>query len=81
MLIVETQLLFLVSDLFIAGGETTITTLRWAILCLAIYTESQEKIREEIMNNIGPSSTPSSVHFRQSSTNNYIYSTKIGFYL
>lgn len=55
----ESQLLFLVSDLFIAGGETTITTLRWATLCLAVYTEAQDRIRQEIMDNLGPNATPS----------------------
>ena len=39
----EWQLLWLVSDLFIAGGETTITNLRWAILCLANFPEIQNR--------------------------------------
>ena len=33
-IIAEFQLLFLISDLFIAGGETTITTLRWVYLAI-----------------------------------------------
>ncbi len=53
------QLLYLVSDLFIAGGETTITALRWSIFCLAFYTETQERIRQQLMDQLGPDSTPS----------------------
>ena len=49
----EAQLLALTSDLFIAGGETTITTLRWAILVLVVYPDVQERVREEIKANVG----------------------------
>lgn len=55
----EPQLLSLISDLFIAGGETTITTLRWAVLCLALYPEVQDRIRNELKETIGLDSTPS----------------------
>jgi len=51
-------LLWLVSDLFIAGGETTITTLRWMILCLASFPDIQERIRQEIKDSIGMDATP-----------------------
>lgn len=54
----ETQLLWLVSDLFIAGGETTITTIRWILLCLAKYPQGQERVRQEIINAFGRDSTP-----------------------
>ncbi len=54
----ETQLLWLVSDLFIAGGETTITTIRWILLCLALYPEVQERVRQEVTEVFGRDSTP-----------------------
>ena len=47
----EDQLLWLVSDLFIAGGETTITTMRWATLCLVTYPKIQERCRQELLDN------------------------------
>ncbi|XP_032785792.2 cytochrome P450 2K4 [Daphnia magna] len=54
----ETQLLWLVSDLFIAGGETTVTTIRWILLCLALYPQIQERVRQEIVETFGRDSTP-----------------------
>lgn len=54
----ETQLLWMVSDLFIAGGETTVTTIRWILLCLAKYSQGQERVRQEIVNAFGWDSTP-----------------------
>ncbi|EFX86553.1 hypothetical protein DAPPUDRAFT_307855 [Daphnia pulex] len=54
----ETQLLWLVSDLFIAGGETTITTIRWILLCLALYPEVQERVQQEVTEVFGRDSTP-----------------------
>jgi cytochrome P450 len=54
----ESQLLWLVSDLFIAGGETTVTSLRWALLCLAKYPEVQERLRQELVDTFGRDSTP-----------------------
>ena len=54
----EWQLLWLVSDLFIAGGETTITNLRWAILCLANFPEIQQRCRQELIDNVGLDSPP-----------------------
>nr|QST15071.1 CYP370C2 protein [Diaphanosoma celebensis] len=38
----------LVIDLFIAGTETTSTSLLWLVLLMATYPEIQEKIQEEI---------------------------------
>lgn len=52
------QLLFLVSDLFIAGGETTVTTLRWAILRLAIHQDFQEKIYQQLCSQVGRETPP-----------------------
>jgi len=48
----------MVSDLFVAGGETTITTLQWSVLFLALYPEWQEKVREEIRTVYGKERLP-----------------------
>ncbi|GMR38550.1 hypothetical protein PMAYCL1PPCAC_08746, partial [Pristionchus mayeri] len=37
------------SDFFVAGMETTTTTLRWGMLILATNQEAQEKLRREIL--------------------------------
>ncbi|KAM5165070.1 uncharacterized protein ACMZJ9_007485 [Mantella aurantiaca] len=47
------NLIALVSDLFVAGMETTTTTLRWAILLMMKYPEIQKKVQNEIDNVIG----------------------------
>ena len=55
---IESQLLWLISDLFIAGGETTITTIRWLLLCLATFPDIQERLRDEISETFGKDSSP-----------------------
>jgi len=47
------------SDLFIAGAETTSTTLSWAFLILALYAKEQEKLFQEIKSVVGMSRVPS----------------------
>ncbi|VDL73546.1 unnamed protein product [Nippostrongylus brasiliensis] len=47
------NLLNVCSDFFVAGMETTTTTLRWGTLLLASNQETQEKIRKEILSVIG----------------------------
>uniref|UniRef100_H2YB90 Cytochrome P450 2U1 n=1 Tax=Ciona savignyi TaxID=51511 RepID=H2YB90_CIOSA len=56
------QLMQYLRDLFEAGSETTTSTTRWALLCMLHYPETQDKLREEIMNVIGSSARPSMSH-------------------
>ncbi|GMT23017.1 hypothetical protein PFISCL1PPCAC_14314, partial [Pristionchus fissidentatus] len=47
------------SDFFLAGQETTTTTLRWAMLLLAANPDKQDKLREEVLRVVGRSRLPS----------------------
>ncbi|KAG8579983.1 hypothetical protein GDO81_007060 [Engystomops pustulosus] len=58
------NLIALVDNLFVAGMETTSTTLRWALLLMMKYPEIQEKVQSEIEKVIG-SSQPQMEHRRQ----------------
>ena len=42
-----------IHDLFIAGTETTATTLQWILLCLMHFPEVQKKLRNEIVDVFG----------------------------
>ncbi|XP_038639762.1 cytochrome P450 2J2-like isoform X2 [Scyliorhinus canicula] len=55
----EGNLMHNVSDLFVAGTETTTTTLQWAILYMMAYPDIQERCQKEIDQVIGWSRTPS----------------------
>ncbi|XP_049630563.1 cytochrome P450 2J2-like [Suncus etruscus] len=53
------NLIYTTLDLFFAGTETTSTTLRWALLYMALYPDIQEKVHAEINRVIGPMQQPS----------------------
>ncbi|KAK6033835.1 unspecific monooxygenase [Cooperia oncophora] len=54
------NLLNVCMDFFLAGMETTTTTLRWSSLLLAAHPEVQEKMRDEILSVIGRDGKPTS---------------------
>jgi len=45
-------------DLFIAGSETTSTTLSWAILYMLLYPDVQKKVQQELDANFGRGTPP-----------------------
>merc|ERR1711936_153637 len=49
----EDQLIGIIFDLFLAGAETTSTTLKWAVLLMTLNPEVQEKCRHEIAETVG----------------------------
>uniref|UniRef100_A0A8D1B273 Cytochrome P450 2J2 n=1 Tax=Sus scrofa TaxID=9823 RepID=A0A8D1B273_PIG len=55
----EENLICSTLDLFVAGTETTSTTLRWGLLYMALYPEIQEKVQAEIDRVLGQSQQPS----------------------
>uniref|UniRef100_A0AAY5KYF5 Cytochrome P450, family 2, subfamily N, polypeptide 13 n=1 Tax=Esox lucius TaxID=8010 RepID=A0AAY5KYF5_ESOLU len=54
----ETNLVLCCLDLFLAGSETTTTTLLWALIFLIKYPHIQEKVQAEIDRVIGQSRQP-----------------------
>ncbi|XP_064189690.1 cytochrome P450 2J2-like [Anguilla rostrata] len=54
----EFNLIMCALDLFLAGTETTSTTLRWALLYMMKYPDIQEKVQAEIDRVIGQSRQP-----------------------
>ncbi|XP_046905439.1 cytochrome P450 2J2-like [Hypomesus transpacificus] len=55
----EENLIMCSLDLFVAGSETTSTTLRWSFLFMTKYPEIQEKVQAELDQVIGRSRPPS----------------------
>ncbi|KYO47181.1 hypothetical protein Y1Q_0002200 [Alligator mississippiensis] len=53
----EDNLVQSIFDLFVAGIETTTTTLRWALLYMLVYPDIQEKVQQELDAVLGPSHT------------------------
>ncbi|KAG9350977.1 hypothetical protein JZ751_024866, partial [Albula glossodonta] len=53
------NLCFCTMDLFVAGSETTSTTLNWGLLFMINYPDIQEKVQAEIDRVIGQSRPPS----------------------
>lgn len=51
----EESMTQVVSGFFLAGTETTSTTLRWALLYMVVYPEIQEKVQKELDAILGPS--------------------------
>ncbi|XP_069823408.1 cytochrome P450 2D17-like [Dendropsophus ebraccatus] len=54
----EGNLLMTTYDLFVAGTETTSTTLRWALLYMILYPDVQSKVQKEIDQVIGGERKP-----------------------
>ena len=52
------QLVATLLDLFIAGGDTTATTLKWAVVYMLRYPEVQEKVQEELDRVVGRDRAP-----------------------
>ncbi|XP_072047418.1 cytochrome P450 2J3-like [Amphiura filiformis] len=54
----DIELLAVVNDFFIAGTETTSTTLRWALLYMLKYPDVQRRVHEEIDSVVGRDRLP-----------------------
>ncbi|CAG0908840.1 unnamed protein product, partial [Darwinula stevensoni] len=55
----EFQLRVNISDLFLAGSETTSNTIRWCVLFLLCHPEIQEKLQAEVDDVVGRDRLPS----------------------
>lgn len=51
----ESQLERTIQDLFIAGSETVNSTLKWALLFMAVHGQTQTRVQAEIDNVLGSS--------------------------
>ncbi|XP_052891757.1 cytochrome P450 306a1 [Anopheles moucheti] len=55
----DIQLRHLMADLFGAGVDTTFTTIRWALLYIALYPKVQQRLREELRQRLVGNESPS----------------------
>ncbi|XP_067086386.1 cytochrome P450 2J2-like [Osmerus mordax] len=55
----EENMVLTVADLFLAGTDTTSTTLRWALIYMMEHPEIQERCHEEIISVLGFNRSPS----------------------
>lgn len=55
----EENLFMTIADLFLAGTDTTATTLRWGLLYMSQYPEVQERCHQEIAREVGYDRPPS----------------------
>ncbi|XP_029456170.1 cytochrome P450 2G1-like isoform X3 [Rhinatrema bivittatum] len=53
------NLVYKIYNLFMAGTETTASSIRWALKFMLIYPEIQEKVQKEIDSVLGPGKCPS----------------------
>ncbi|XP_078607390.1 cytochrome P450 2U1-like [Branchiostoma floridae x Branchiostoma japonicum] len=54
----EENVMYIVSNLFLAGTETTTTTLRWALLYMILHPHIQQRVQEELESVVGKSGDP-----------------------
>ncbi|XP_060067158.1 cytochrome P450 2J2-like [Ylistrum balloti] len=55
----EEQVIQTVSDMFAAGLETTVSTLRWALVYLTQYPDIQSRLQQEVDHALPPGTVPS----------------------
>lgn len=54
-----------VTTIFMAGHETTAVAMSWALYLLAQHPEIAQKVRQEVLNVVGPTGTPGFEHVRE----------------
>ncbi|KAJ8403674.1 hypothetical protein AAFF_G00350000 [Aldrovandia affinis] len=58
----EDYLFYIISDLFIAGTDTTTNTILWTLLYMCMYPDVQEMVQAEIDSAVRPDLAPSLMH-------------------
>ncbi|XP_033110727.1 cytochrome P450 2U1-like [Anneissia japonica] len=61
----EANMAFVTADLFVAGTETTATTLLWALLYMTLYPDIQQKVQDELDKVVGAGSHPTKEHIQR----------------